>query len=235
MNVTYQLRTGFVEIKGGAVAPSRARPQTPDMRPGFYRSHAKRMLDVTLVLLAALPILSVVALLALAILVTEGRNPFYLQDRIGMRGRVFRMWKLRTMVPDADRILDAYLDANPEARTEWDRTQKLRHDPRVTKLGDLMRRTSLDELPQLWNVLRGDMSLVGPRPMMVAQKDLYPGEEYYLMRPGITGYWQTSVRNLSSFSERATYDRKYHQDLSLRTDIGLLFKTVRVVATGTGC
>jgi lipopolysaccharide/colanic/teichoic acid biosynthesis glycosyltransferase len=203
--------------------------------PGFYGRYAKRLLDITLVLMAALPVVSVVLMLALMTWVAERRNPFYLQDRIGLHGRVFRMWKLRTMVPDADRILEAYLNGNPAARAEWDTTQKLRDDPRVTRLGDLMRRTSLDELPQLWNVLKGDMSLVGPRPMMVSQKDLYPGEEYYLMRPGVTGIWQTSVRNLSSFSERATFDRQYHQTLSFRTDIALLFKTVKVVASGTGC
>jgi lipopolysaccharide/colanic/teichoic acid biosynthesis glycosyltransferase len=206
-----------------------------DREPQFYRNHAKRVLDVVLVLLAALPVLTVVIMLALVIWVAERRNPFYLQDRLGLHGRVFRMWKLRTMVPDADQVLETYLAANPEARLEWERTQKLRHDPRVTRLGDAMRRTSLDELPQLWNVLKGDMSLVGPRPMMVNQKDLYPGAEYYLMRPGITGFWQTSVRNLSSFSERATYDRQYYQNLSLKTDVTLILRTVKVVATGTGC
>lgn len=203
--------------------------------PQFYRRHVKRALDVTLVLLAALPVLMMVLVLAGLILVTERRNPFFLQDRLGLHGRVFRMWKLRTMVDDAEAVLTRYLESDPAARAEWDRTQKLRHDPRVTWLGGLMRATSLDELPQLWNVLKGDMSLVGPRPMMVSQRDLYPGAEYYLMRPGVTGLWQTSVRNLSSFSERAAYDRAYHQQVSLKTDVGIILKTVKVVASGTGC
>lgn len=254
MDVTYQLRAGFAFEEAGTAGagPENGQPGSPRRpastrqrhgagteagtgRPQFYRRYAKRVLDVVLVVLAAPPVVMVVAMLALAIWVTERAQPFYRQDRIGLHGRVFRMWKLRTMVPDADRRLEAYLAANPEAREEWDRTQKLRHDPRVTRLGDVMRRTSLDELPQLWNVLKGDMSLVGPRPMMVSQRDLYPGAEYYLMRPGITGYWQTSVRNLSSFSERAMYDRQYHEDLSLRTDLGLILRTVKVVAHGTGC
>lgn len=235
MRVTYQLRSGFQGVKDNAVSASRASVGLAPRPPQFYRTYIKRVMDVVLVLVASLPVIAVVAMLALAIFVSDRRNPFYLQDRIGLNGRVFRMWKLRTMVPDADRIFDAYLAANPEARAEWDRTQKLRHDPRVTRLGDMMRRTSLDELPQLWNVLKGDMSLVGPRPMMVSQKTLYPGAEYYLMRPGVTGFWQTSVRNLSSFSERAMYDRQYYQALSFKTDVGLILKTVKVVATGTGC
>lgn len=234
MNVTYQLRLQHAFSKPEPVSRGRAEVRAPKMSPGFYRGYAKRMLDVVLVVLAAPAVLSVVLLLALMILVVERRNPFFVQDRLGMQGRVFRMLKLRTMVPDADRIFEAYLASNPAAKAEWDRDQKLRNDPRVTRLGDFLRRSSLDELPQLWNVLRGDMSLVGPRPMMVSQRDLYPGAEYYLMRPGITGYWQTSVRNLSSFSERACYDRQYHQDLSLKTDVSLLFKTLKVVAHGTG-
>jgi lipopolysaccharide/colanic/teichoic acid biosynthesis glycosyltransferase len=231
----YQVRPEMSLVRDAAITSQKGSRAVAGGGPNLYRRRFKRVLDVVLVLLAVLPVLSTVLMLALLVWIVEGRNPFFRQDRIGMHGRIFGMWKLRTMVPDAERILDAYLAANPEAKVEWDRTQKLRHDPRVTRLGDFMRRTSLDELPQLWNVLKGDMSLVGPRPMMVAQKSLYPGEEYYLMRPGITGYWQTSVRNLSSFSERAMYDRQYYLNLSFSTDVGLIFKTVKVVASGTGC
>ena len=108
--------------------------------------------------------------------------------------------------------------------------------PRVisTKVGRLIRKTSLDELPQLWNVLTGDMSLVGPRPMMPAQAPLYPGQAYYRLRPGLTGYWQISSRNESSFAERAGFDSRYAAELSLRTDVRVLFSTVRVVLRGTG-
>jgi lipopolysaccharide/colanic/teichoic acid biosynthesis glycosyltransferase len=231
----YQVRPGASFVRDAAITQDAAASARAGRGPNLYQRWVKRVLDVVLVLMAALPVLLTVLMLALLVWVVEGRNPFFRQGRIGMHGRVFGMWKLRTMVPDAERILEAYLAQNPEARAEWDRTQKLRHDPRVTRLGDFMRRTSLDELPQLWNVLKGDMSLVGPRPMMVSQKDLYPGTEYYLMRPGITGFWQTSVRNMSSFSERAMYDRQYYLNLSLKTDIALLFRTVKVVATGTGC
>jgi exopolysaccharide production protein ExoY len=145
------------------------------------------------------------------------------------------MWKLRSMVKNADQRLEAYLATNPEARAEWDSTQKLRDDPRVTLFGRIMRKTSLDELPQIWNVLKGDMSLVGPRPMMLEQQALYPGLAYYKLRPGITGNWQITDRNKTTFAARAEYDRDYAATVSLGADVGILAKTVRVVLNGTGC
>jgi lipopolysaccharide/colanic/teichoic acid biosynthesis glycosyltransferase len=222
-----------------AVSPSpRARPAVPAThpagRPGLYRNGLKRVFDLVLVLLAAPAVLPVVLALALAVAVDGGR-PFYSQDRIGRGGRAYRIWKLRTMVPDAETRLAAHLAADPAARAEWAVNQKLAADPRVTAMGSLLRRTSLDELPQLWNVLVGDMSLVGPRPMMVDQKPLYPGEAYYGLRPGITGSWQVSARNTSSFADRAQFDDDYDRRLSLFTDLRLLAATVRVVLRGTGC
>ncbi|MCA1285826.1 sugar transferase [Salipiger bermudensis] len=199
-----------------------------------YDRLAKRILDITIVLLGALPVLLVTTLLA-AIIALDGKSPFYLQKRVGRNGRVFYMYKLRSMVVDADSRLEAYLASNPEARAEWNHAQKLRRDPRITAVGRLIRKTSLDELPQLLNVLRGDMSLVGPRPMMVEQQDLYPGTAYYALRPGITGFWQTSVRNESSFAERAGFDTDYLRQLSFGTDLKILARTVRVVLNGTGC
>ncbi|EAU46448.1 sugar transferase [Salipiger bermudensis] len=199
-----------------------------------YDRLAKRILDITIVLLGALPVLLVTMVLA-AIIALDGKSPFYLQKRVGRNGRVFYMYKLRSMVVDADSRLEAYLASNPEARAEWNHAQKLRRDPRITAVGRLIRKTSLDELPQLLNVLRGDMSLVGPRPMMVEQQDLYPGTAYYALRPGITGFWQTSVRNESSFAERAGFDTDYLRQLSFGTDLKILARTVRVVLNGTGC
>ena len=144
------------------------------------------------------------------------------------------MWKLRSMVNDADARMEEYLAAHPEARLEWDRTQKLKQVPRVTRMGQLLRRSSLDELPQLWNVFIGDMSLVGPRPMMVSQRAIYPGLAYYALRPGCTGYWQTAGRNRTSFEARAEYDTAYEAELSLWSDIKILFRTVGVMLKGTG-
>ncbi|MDX1780794.1 MAG: sugar transferase [Thalassovita sp.] len=203
------------------------------MPTGLYRSLGKRILDLALVVLMAPPAILIVALLA-AIVALDGKSPFYGQMRVGRDGRIFRMWKLRSMIPDADVALKRHLESNPEARREWNTNQKLRNDPRITRFGRLIRRTSLDELPQLWNVITGDMSLVGPRPMMCEQRVLYPGTEYFDMRPGITGYWQTSVRNESSFRERAGFDAAYHRDLTLLTDLKLLLATFSVVLAGTG-
>ena len=145
------------------------------------------------------------------------------------------MVKLRSMVFNAEERLREFLDQNPQASVMWERDQKLQDDPRVTAIGRFIRKTSLDELPQLWNVLIGDMSLVGPRPMMVNQQHLYPGSAYYALRPGITGFWQISVRNGSSFAARAGFDSAYLRKLSLKTDLAVLFKTVGVVLRGTGC
>lgn len=199
-----------------------------------YRGSVKRVLDILFVLALMPIVLPVIALMALAVL-TDGASPFYRQERIGRGGRVFSMLKLRSMVTGADEALKRHLDANPEARAEWDATQKLRHDPRITRVGRIIRKTSLDELPQLWNVLRGDMSLVGPRPMMVNQQGLYPGKAYYRLRPGITGSWQVSERNQSEFRARAIYDASYDRDLTLKTDIRILWQTVGVVLRATGC
>lgn len=201
---------------------------------GIYRRVFKRVIDVAAILAAAPVVVPVVGVLA-AIVACEGGKPFYSQSRVGRGGRPFRMWKLRTMVTDADQRMVDYLATNPEAREEWDLTQKLRNDPRVTRFGIFLRRTSLDELPQLWNVLKGDMSLVGPRPMMLNQQAIYPGTAYYRLRPGVTGYWQTAGRNRTSFEARAGYDAAYEADLRLVTDLRLLWRTLAVVLRGTGC
>lgn len=200
----------------------------------LYRGFGKRLLDITLVLIAAPVVLPVVLLCALMVS-RDGGQPFYSQERVGRNGRIYTMWKLRSMVPNAKARLEAYLEANPEARDEWDSKQKLAKDPRITRVGRLLRKTSLDELPQLWNVLRGDMSLVGPRPMMPEQKKCYPGVDYYDLLPGITGSWQVSARNESTFAERAFFDTDYKRKLSLKEDVRILSATVRVVLRATGC
>lgn len=206
----------------------------PPLGAAVYKAGLKRALDLLLVSLAAAAVLPLVAVFALIIFLADGKSPFYSQERVGRDRRVFRMWKLRSMVVDADAALAAHLEANPAARAEWDRHQKLRNDPRITPVGRFIRKTSLDELPQLWNVLTGDMSLVGPRPIMTCQVGLYPGTAYYRLRPGLTGFWQVSSRNRSTFVERARFDRLYEMRLSLATDIAVILRTVRVVLRGTG-
>ncbi len=202
--------------------------------PGFYRNAGKRFFDVCLVLLSAPFVLPLTLIFALA-LAGQGIRPFYRQRRIGRNGKVFNLLKLRTMVHDAEAVLEQHLAQNPDARREWERNQKLKHDPRIIKGGVFLRKSSMDELPQFWNVLIGEMSLVGPRPMMVCQQELYPsGDAYYSMRPGISGMWQVSKRNDSSFAERALHDNEYWKNMSLLTDLAILYRTFAVVLRGTG-
>ena len=229
-------------VSGGSGAiehPKRALDRTAAPLPfaprrgGFYRRFVKRTFDVVAVLAAAPIVVPVIAGLAFAVR-RDGGRAFYTQQRVGLDGRHYRMWKLRSMVSDADGRMAAYLAANPVARAEWDSTQKLKSDPRITSFGRFLRKSSLDELPQLWNVLKGEMSLVGPRPIMLNQQALYPGRAYFRLRPGITGYWQTRGRNSTTFEARAGYDEAYEADVSLATDLKVLSETVRVVLKGTG-
>lgn len=205
-------------------------------KPGVawtYKTHFKRAFDIAFVLLAApvtVPIIAVMALIA----ALDGASPFYRQRRVGKNGHIFGMLKIRTMVPNAHDRLEGYLASDPRARAEWDSTQKLKQDPRITTVGKFLRKSSLDELPQLWNVWRGDMSIVGPRPMMEDQMHLYPGTEYYALLPGITGSWQVSDRNNSTFAQRARLDTDYYSTLTFKTDLNILFRTVGAVLRGTG-
>ncbi len=206
---------------------------SPLRKRSLYRDGIKRALDVGLVLLAAPVVVPVVLLIALLVM-RDGHSPFYWSERVGRGGRVFRMMKLRTMVHDAHGSLTEYLARDPVAAAEWNETQKLKVDPRITDFGRMLRKTSLDELPQLWNVLKGEMSLVGPRPMMPDQRCIYSGSAYYVLRPGVTGPWQVSDRNDSSFAKRADFDLEYHRNLSFANDLQLLGRTVVVVLRGTG-
>jgi exopolysaccharide production protein ExoY len=199
----------------------------------LYRRTLKRWLDVGFVLMA-LPFVVPVLLVLTGVLKATGHSPFFTQDRVGQGGRIFKLWKLRTMVPDADARLQDYLRKDDAARREWEAFQKLSRDPRITEFGQFLRKSSLDELPQLWNVLVGDMSLVGPRPMMIEQQDLYPGNAYYALRPGLTGTWQISDRNQSTFAQRAEFDAEYERSLSFFKDLRILLATVGVVLRATG-
>lgn len=220
---------------GGLQSAARAQRGRVVRSGTAYLSRGKRTLDVALVVLSMPVVLPLVLLFAL-LLWFEGGNPFYRQARIGKNGKQFSMLKLRSMVMDADARLARVLDSDPDMRAEWETTQKLRNDPRVTRLGALLRQTSLDELPQLWNVLIGEMSLVGPRPMMPEQLALYgDAADYVALLPGITGIWQVSTRNESHFSCRATIDAEYRKTVSLKTDVTLLLKTIGVVLRRTGC
>lgn len=200
---------------------------------GVYRSALKQVFDLAVILLAAPVVVPVIVLLALMV-AADGGKPFYSQVRVGRNGRLYTMWKLRTMVADADAALATYLATNPGAAAEWTATQKLKNDPRVTRMGRILRKTSLDELPQLWNVALGEMSLVGPRPMLPCQQDMYPGTAYYKLLPGITGPWQVSARNETTFAARAHFDSRYERSISFLGDLKMLGATLRVVTRATG-
>lgn len=205
------------------------------IRRGFYPGTGKRLLDVTLALLLLPPVGLVVLLLA-AVVALDGSNPFFGHRRVGRDGRVFRCWKLRSMVAGAEDRLKAHLAADPAAAREWAETQKLVRDPRVTRIGRILRRTSFDELPQLWNVLAGDMSLVGPRPVTEAELVRYgvARDAYTGVRPGITGIWQVRGRNRLSYAERVRLDAEYARGVSLRLDLALLVRTVPAVVRLSG-
>ena len=202
---------------------------------GYYARFFKRLLDIVIVLTLAVPTFCILMAVIPFVAFSGVGSAFYKQQRIGKDGRVFWMWKLRSMVPDAKKKLEEYLVKTPEARVEWDLTQKLKYDPRITRIGRFIRKTSLDELPQFWNVFMGEMSFVGPRPIMIEQREIYPGKEYFSMLPGITGFWQISDRNECSFAERAHFDAHYFQEMSFMTDLRVLLKTICVVIKPTGC
>ncbi|MEW9918962.1 sugar transferase [Marimonas sp. MJW-29] len=219
------------------VNPSRAFAQVAAKARGPFRPYrhlGKRALDIAFVLLTLPFSLTIIGLCALALWI-EGGNPFYTQPRLGRKGKQFPILKLRTMVRDADAVLRDILAQDPEMRQEWEQFQKLRNDPRVTRVGHILRVTSMDELPQLYNVLRGDMSFVGPRPMMPDQLGMYgDSSAYFALRPGITGLWQVSARNASRFNYRNEVDAAYERGLSFKLDLTILFKTIGVVLRPTG-
>lgn len=203
------------------------------LRVSLYQLGLKRIFDLCAVLLSLPFVVPLICIFALMV-GRDGGPAFYSQERVGRGGKIFRIWKLRTMVTDADNQLKGYLAENPSAAAEWQSTQKLKNDPRITPIGQFLRKCSMDELPQLWNVLSGDMSLVGPRPMLPEQKELYPGLAYYTQRPGITGLWQVSQRNETTFADRARFDTDYIADISFMNDMKLLKSTISVVLKGTG-
>lgn len=228
------IRFGALEAQSSELLAGAAKKSVVCRNPSFYDKYGKRSLDLTLVILSLPAVLPVIALLAFCVALGGGK-PFYTQARLGRDGKTFRIYKLRSMISDADQVLKTYLAENPAAWAEWNEKQKLSQDPRITRFGAFLRKSSLDELPQLFNVLKGDMSLVGPRPMMPDQENLYPGKAYTILRPGITGPWQVSDRNQSSFAARAVFDTQYYETLTLKEDVTYLMRTVGVVMRGTGC
>ena len=200
------------------------------------RSAAKRTLDIAGavgLLLFCLPVFIVIAVMVRL----DGGPVFFAHERVGRGGRLFGCLKFRSMVTNSDRRLAELLESDPAARAEWETTRKLRNDPRVTWIGRFLRATSLDELPQLFNVLRGDMSLVGPRPVQTAELAAHYGAasaHYLSVRPGLTGPWQISGRSDTSYAQRVALDVAYVANPSLLTDLRILLRTPMAVLARRG-
>ncbi|EHJ61755.1 sugar transferase [Novosphingobium pentaromativorans] len=212
---------------------------THPMKPGaspILTSFLWRLFDIVVALALLVFVLPFLILLSMILLASDPGPLFYRHRRIGFRGSYFDCIKFRTMKVDGDAILSAHLRRDPAARKEWDETRKLRHDPRVTRIGALVRKLSLDEFPQLINVLRGEMSLVGPRPIVEAEVERYGRhfEHYCLVRPGLTGLWQTSGRSDTSYQQRVSLDVAYVARKGLLLDTWLICKTVPTVVLARG-
>ena len=210
---------------------SRAAVRPSPAKSFAYRT-VKRGLEVALVLLSAPITLPVCALLSLCVILSSPGPVFFSHRRIGRSGVFFSMWKFRTMCVDSAAVLEQHLSMHPEEHEEWKSFHKLRNDPRVTPLGKVLRRYSLDELPQLWNVLTGRMSLVGPRPIVAAEAEKYGADfaAYLAVKPGLTGLWQISGRSTLTYEERVALDRRYVENWSLSGDLLILLRTFTRIA-----
>jgi lipopolysaccharide/colanic/teichoic acid biosynthesis glycosyltransferase len=213
------------------------RDEVPGLATGAYTRWGKRVLDIVLVVVL-LPFWGLLyAVIALALYAAQGRPIHYRSTRVGVGGRELTIFKFRTMTTSADAELGALLAVHPALAQEFRQAVKLRCDPRVTRLGRLLRQASLDELPQLLNVIRGDMSLIGPRPVLWTELDELYGVHaaaVLLFRPGLTGLWQVSGRSLLSYEERVALDLRYTQECGLLADLGILLRTVPCVLRGDG-
>ena len=212
---------------------------------GFVTSHKlkmswnlgfKRFMDLLIVIFGGLLILPILLFITLLVKISSPGPVLYGHKRLGMNGKHFKVYKFRTMVIDADQRLDKLLESDPKIKKEWEENHKLQNDPRITRIGKILRRTSIDEFPQLINILKGEMSLVGPRPVVDEEVERY-GEDYeriFSVKPGLTGLWQVSGRSNTNYNERVAYDTYYLQSWSPWLDLWVLFKTFGAVVKGRG-
>ncbi|WP_082755028.1 sugar transferase [Variovorax sp. PAMC 28711] len=228
-NVARRLQPGD---GGPSATPTFVQPK----RLTAFQRAAKRVVDIAGALVFFALFGPLYLIVALCVAISMGRPVHFWQVRLGEQGQRFRFYKFRSMVHNSEDVLDEFLSRNDMARTEWDTFQKLEKDPRITPLGQWIRKISVDEIPQFWNVLKGDMSLVGPRPCMERQRSLYGKHwgHYCAVRPGITGLWQVSGRNRLPYAKRVELDAYYVDNWSLALDFKILLKTVSAVVTGEG-
>ncbi|OCP15736.1 sugar transferase [Ensifer sp. LC163] len=222
----------MLSVSDGAAHQGHAARGTIAARRG---SRSKRLIDVTVSILALIFLAPALALIAIALVIVDGRPIIFRQARVGAQGKMFECLKFRTMRRDAAERLAELLATDPERNREWMEKRKLVGDPRVHWLGKILRMTCLDELPQFYNVLRGDMSLVGPRPISLEETERYgPNLHYYTaLKPGITGMWQVKRRPETTYDERVQLDIDYYQSRSIYLDIVIIVKTVGVVLFAT--
>lgn len=196
-----------------------------------------RVIDIGVALTAIVILLPLLFLIILALKITSPGPVLFAHRRVGKGGVVFPCYKFRSMVVNSAEVLERHLAENPEARAEWLRDQKLRRDPRVTEIGRLLRRTSLDEVPQIFNVLRGEMSMVGPRPIVEGEMIRYRQyiSDYMSVKPGITGLWQISGRNNTTYRRRVALDTAYARSRNVKLDLAIMARTVPAVLSGSGC
>jgi len=202
----------------------------------WYNTAVKRLLDLCMLFFGGFIVVPFMVVIALLIKITSRGPVFYGHERIGKNGKKIRVWKFRSMAVDADKRLAKILDENPQYREEWDKSHKLADDPRITAIGKFLRKSSLDELPQLFNILKGEMSFIGPRPVTKAEEIKY-GENFsyvFSVKPGLSGMWQVSGRSDTDYAERVALDSYYIQNWSLWLDLWLIFRTISVVFTGKG-
>lgn len=217
-------RDGGAEIRD--VLPS-TRSETNRPLGGLLKRIMDLAIAITSLALAA-PVMIVVALL---VRITAGGPAVFSHSRVGFGGKSFNCYKFRSMVANSEEVLQAYLQANPEAAVEWEQTHKIRNDPRVTFLGRMLRKSSLDELPQLFNIIRGDMSCVGPRPIVTDELRRYGDHvgDYLRTRPGLTGLWQVTGRSSTDYANRVALDSQYVRQWSIWLDIVILIRTIFAV------
>lgn len=215
-------------LKRASLLPSALRPL--GARRAVDRV-VKRGFDLSTALIALALLLPLLVLVALAIWVADGGSPFYSHRRLGRAQKTFGCLKFRTMRIDSQEALARHLEANPAALAEWTLTRKLKDDPRITPIGQVLRKSSLDELPQLINIVRGEMSIVGPRPIVDAEIEKYgdAASDYFAVRPGLTGAWQVSGRSDTTYAERVRLDRQYVASQSFTGDILIILRTIPAV------
>ena len=191
----------------------------------------KRTFDIVVSLVGCIFLLPIIIIVKISYLISKDHNSiFYTQTRIGKNGKEFKLYKFRSMIPNADEVLKKLLE-NPIYKDEWQRNQKLENDPRITKMGKILRKTSLDELPQMINVLKGDMSMIGPRPLVKGELDAHHGNHaiYESVRPGISGWWAVNGRSATTYEKRLELEYYYCENCSLMLDIKCFFMTITTV------